>query len=179
MAIRSLQEIIDQARPADGARIACRKCGVLFNSFGGRLWCRFCRDLIACHHPHSIHGYMIKTDGVPNGKRWCITCGKTFDTRKDVGCGTVLFYDLRTGGAVEPCARCESTEGTQLHHWAPRAIFGSREADRWPTAHLCPPCHSLWHRLMRQAAGVRLPPEQRIDEYGSPQIHSIETEDVA
>lgn len=176
---QSLQDIVDRARPTDGQRVTCRKCSQPFNSYGGRLWCRFCRDMIWCGHQHTIHGHMIKRDGVKQGKRWCVQCGATFDTRREDGRGPVLFYDLRQDGAVEPCARCESAAGTQLHHWAPRAIFGAREADRWPTSNLCPACHSLWHRLMRQAVGARLPPEQRIDDYGIPQNHRNDTEDAA
>lgn len=160
----SLQKIIDRARPRDGQRTVCRNCGHEFNSYGGRLWCRFCRDMVACAHSHSIHGFMVKRDGLRNGRRWCIRCGATFATRRHEGCGAVLFYDLREQCDVPPCERCGTPDGTQLHHWAPSAIFGWAEADRWPTSWLCPSCHSLWHQLMRQAHGVRLPPGQRIDD---------------
>ncbi|MGH9280201.1 MAG: hypothetical protein ACRD12_19135 [Acidimicrobiales bacterium] len=37
--------------------------------------------------------------------------------------------------------------GTELHHWAPTAVFGP-EATLWPTAQLCPDCHAEWHRRM-------------------------------
>jgi hypothetical protein len=43
-----------------------------------------------------------------------------------------------------PCQVCGQF-GTELHHWAPREAFGD-EADHWPTAWLCPECHSHWHR---------------------------------
>lgn len=176
---RSLQELVDEARPKDGQRVACRKCGNGFNSYGGHLWCRFCRSLIACSHQHTIHGYIVKRDGVPNGRRWCVQCGTTIATRRADGCGPVLFYDLREHEEIAPCERCGTTEGTQLHHWAPRAIFGGREADRWPTSWLCPDCHALWHRLMREAGGTRLPPEQRIDDYGIHPINGNDHKDAA
>lgn len=46
------------------------------------------------------------------------------------------------------CERC-GTAGTEYHHWAPRAVF--LDADEWPTAWLCPRCHSEWHQVMRIA----------------------------
>lgn len=49
-----------------------------------------------------------------------------------------------------PCARCGAF-GTQLHHFAPQAIFGKAEANLWPTAWLCTDCHELWHRMMKEA----------------------------
>lgn len=45
-----------------------------------------------------------------------------------------------------PCEHCGSRGGTQLHHWAPRAMFA--DANRWPTSYLCPPCHAMWHRIV-------------------------------
>lgn len=44
------------------------------------------------------------------------------------------------------CAKCGS-RNCQLHHWAPRAIFG-READDWPTDYLCQACHDKWHEMV-------------------------------
>ena len=49
---------------------------------------------------------------------------------------------------VQPrCARCGS-RGAEEHHWAPQAIFGKDEANRWPKDFLCKPCHDEWHRLV-------------------------------
>lgn len=50
-----------------------------------------------------------------------------------------------------PCQRCGAF-GTQLHHWAPKSLFGEAEADRWPTAYLCIDCHDFWHRTTRTGA---------------------------
>lgn len=161
----TVQLIVDRKRPRDGQLVTCKNCGHDFSSYRGRFWCRICREFFECAHVASIHGYMIKSDGVKSGRRWCVACGATTPTRKWEGCGPVLFYDLRDGVTIPACERCESTEGTQLHHWAPRAIFGAIEAERWPTAYLCPACHSVWHAQMRLAAGYRLPPEQRIEDY--------------
>lgn len=46
-----------------------------------------------------------------------------------------------------PCQVCGAF-GTELHHWAPAAIFG-QESALWPTAHLCPSCHHEWHRRIK------------------------------
>lgn len=45
------------------------------------------------------------------------------------------------------CQRCGNREA-ELHHWAPKAIFGKSEAERWPCDYLCKDCHDQWHRLV-------------------------------
>ncbi|WP_425518228.1 HNH endonuclease [Nitratireductor kimnyeongensis] len=47
---------------------------------------------------------------------------------------------------VIPCERCGSTEGTEVHHWAPWHLFD--DADEWPTSNLCKSCHTRWHRIV-------------------------------
>lgn len=44
--------------------------------------------------------------------------------------------------AVHGCGRID----TQLHHFAPRHLFGY-ECEDWPTAYLCMEHHLMWHRL--------------------------------
>ncbi len=46
------------------------------------------------------------------------------------------------------CAVC-SAKGAELHHWAPKALFGA-ESDLWPTAMLCPNCHERWHQVVNR-----------------------------
>ena len=50
---------------------------------------------------------------------------------------------------TRPRHRCEvcSSEGAELHHWAPFHLFGI-QSDRWPTSYLCPPCHKRWHDIV-------------------------------
>ena len=43
------------------------------------------------------------------------------------------------------CHRC-GERGAELHHWAPKAIFGKDEAEHWPKDWLCPKCHAFWHQ---------------------------------
>lgn len=42
------------------------------------------------------------------------------------------------------CVRC-GARGTELHHWAPKGIFGADEAEQWPKDCLCKACHDEWH----------------------------------
>jgi hypothetical protein len=62
--------------------------------------------------------------------------------------------DLRLNNP--PCQVCGAF-GTELHHWAPAAIFG-QESALWPTAHLCPGCHQEWHRRLQEYYAA-LPPQ--------------------
>jgi len=43
------------------------------------------------------------------------------------------------------CAVCGGRD-VENHHWAPRAIFGKDEAERWPQDNLCKTCHDEWHQ---------------------------------
>lgn len=57
----------------------------------------------------------------------------------------VAWSNLGEGWA--PCDRCGEKAALQMHHWAPRHLFGD-ECDEWPTANLCQKCHERWHRLV-------------------------------
>lgn len=45
------------------------------------------------------------------------------------------------------CVRC-GRRGAELHHWAPKRIFGVKESWQWPTDYLCKMCHDAWHKLV-------------------------------
>lgn len=45
------------------------------------------------------------------------------------------------------CYVCNSTNGIQKHHFAPKNLFG-KDCNKWPTAYLCIDCHFKWHRLI-------------------------------
>lgn len=45
------------------------------------------------------------------------------------------------------CVRCGSRTA-ELHHWAPKAIFGDKECEYWPKDYLCKTCHDAWHKLV-------------------------------
>lgn len=46
------------------------------------------------------------------------------------------------------CVVC-GTRGADLHHWAPKEIFGEETFDKWPKDYLCRRCHVEWHNKMR------------------------------
>lgn len=45
------------------------------------------------------------------------------------------------------CVRCGAREA-ELHHWAPRAIFGDKDCEKWPKDYLCRDCHKFWHKMV-------------------------------
>ena len=46
--------------------------------------------------------------------------------------------------ASNRCVKCGKRE-CDMHHWAPRAIFGAAECEQWPKDYLCVECHKEWH----------------------------------
>jgi hypothetical protein len=67
----------------------------------------------------------------------------------DVRAVGVNENDLPWSNTIAPhnrCARCGARD-VELHHWAPRAMFGE-EADRWPQDYLCHDHHAEWHRTV-------------------------------
>lgn len=52
-----------------------------------------------------------------------------------------ILYDART--PEYSCERCGAI-GAELHHWAPKVVFGENEAEDWPQSWLCPACHEEW-----------------------------------
>lgn len=55
--------------------------------------------------------------------------------------------DLSKDNCMKPCTVCGVTGSTELHHWAPKHLFGD-EAYKWPTANLCRECHLKWHKIV-------------------------------
>lgn len=45
---------------------------------------------------------------------------------------------------VGRCAVC-GARAVEVHHWAPRAIFGDDECEQWPKDFLCKEHHDKWH----------------------------------
>lgn len=54
--------------------------------------------------------------------------------------------------SFEPCARCGSL-GAQIHHWAPKFLFGVDHAEDWPKDYLCDGCHREWHSIITPNMG--------------------------
>jgi hypothetical protein len=132
-------------------RSATCSCGRAFSMFT-KIICHEC--VPRCPH-RALSGYVIKRDGVAVARNRCGYCGIAMsDPRRGSWIYDVCFKDHREDQEPRPCERCGSPDGTQLHHWAPYAIFA--DADAWPKSWLCQPCHSTWHGAMRRADGYRL-----------------------
>lgn len=148
----------------DPSRIRqCHTCSFGFTPIGPSICCSSCAS--ACPHDGpTLIGHTVAINGAKAPHKLCFLCGRLVSLRKGAGPGLYCLKDNRRLQTVPPCARCGSTDGVELHHWAPRAIFGIGEAERWPTSYLCPECHQTWHTEMKRANGVRLPSDQRIDD---------------
>ena len=49
--------------------------------------------------------------------------------------------------ATNRCVRC-GERTAEMHHWAPRKIFGNKECEQWPKDWLCKTCHDAWHKIV-------------------------------
>jgi hypothetical protein len=116
------------------------------------------RNAVSCSH--SWRGILlvhIATNGARHVYEGCAVCGAPTAPGQWLSCDEVDAGTLPV--AVDrryqnpPCVVC-GTWGTELHHWAPRAVFGD-ESHHWPTAWLCPGCHADWHRRITQRESVR------------------------
>ena len=105
------------------------------------------------HDLLSTFGIVIARNGVRTIRSVCNECGWTGSHSwgyarftEDERAAMQVVRDNRTAET----ARCEvcNAPDVELHHFAPRHIFGFEESDRWPTAWLCPECHRHWHRLV-------------------------------
>ena len=95
---------------------------------------------------------------------WCLEC-KGWTTRSDspgywIAKGELARrgIDVRVLRVVQRmdqprCARC-GARGSEEHHWAPQAIFGKEEADKWPKDFLCKACHEEWHRRVTRETPI-------------------------
>jgi hypothetical protein len=151
----------DAQRFGTGTREWCTQC--LQSTYRRRIFsaCRSC-----CPHDpvRSVTGYLAKSNGAYLAQRFCLACAHRADIRRGET-PTLLDLCFRNNTELyptDPCARCGATTGTELHHWAPSAIFN--DADLWPKSWLCLDCHRIWHQAMRAASGVRLPESERIGE---------------
>lgn len=106
-----------------------------------------------CAHEKTRIVKQIATNGAEQVFIQCLECGENVTSEK-IGKSNHPFLIKPSNAAdlpivadfreqSQPCAVCGAM-GTEVHHWAPRYIFND-DADKWPTAQLCPRCHALWH----------------------------------
>ena len=108
-------------------------------------------------HPASRLGVTITASGIRQVVAFCVECGNQLSSsipHAMVGVkpeGLPVFRDRRD---MTPCEACGATEGTEVHHWAPKHLFGE-EAFTWPTSFLCRSCHSRWHQVTGTGSWAR------------------------
>ena len=110
---------------------------------------RYLTTPCACKLRYRI-AVVVAANGTRHYRFQCVACGRLCG-------GSILRAALPPnilaasviGDNTDParaCARCGATNGVELHHWAPAAVF--KDFYRWPTAWLCPACHTEWHDKM-------------------------------
>lgn len=95
-------------------------------------------------------GHYVDAGGQAKYPWVCMACGKRsqiFAKRGAVLAAGVQPKELQSSTPPPVCEVC-GKEGAELHHWAPSAIFGHHEAEKWPTSFLCQQCHARWHHLV-------------------------------
>jgi hypothetical protein len=101
---------------------------------------------------------MLYRDRTANGvkvRSWCMRCQHTppgsppFVAVKSIPADALSALPEWPQAAADaaPCAVCGTVSHLETHHFAPRHLFGG-DADRWPTARICGPCHRRWHDLV-------------------------------
>jgi hypothetical protein len=95
-----------------------------------------------CRHIFSVYASKIKAE------RHALRCGELeillTVTQRWISEGKI---DLAEDNCMQPCVVCGTSGSTELHHWAPKHLFGL-EAYKWPTANLCRACHLRWHKTV-------------------------------
>jgi hypothetical protein len=89
-------------------------------------FCTECRKIQQSKHG----GYYIPKDEI-----------RSHVENKGGSLGDIPVFDVKEAPRCERCGR----RGAELHHWAPREIFGDEEAELWPKDFLCVTCHLDWH----------------------------------
>ena len=107
-------------------------------------------DSCWCGAPADRLGLIRKQDGVIQADLFCLRGHRVGGVSRDsierweeLPLVRDYLHDIR------PCERCGSSEGSQLHHWAPWEIF--EDANCWPCSWLCRRCHSEWHTKINRA----------------------------
>lgn len=85
---------------------------------------------------------------------WCVPCGNAaYGSASCVDQEHLDPYAICRMPELAPaevttCKVCGEEGPVEVHHLAPKAVFGREEASRWPTVEVCHPCHTRWHSKM-------------------------------
>lgn len=77
---------------------------------------------------------------------YCRQCGKKSNIYEPNHPHLIFTYVFNES-EENACEKCGAF-GAELHHWAPKHLFGEVEADKWPQSYLCQPCHATWHNTV-------------------------------
>jgi len=117
-----------------------------------------------CDRGADCHGELYR-DPTANGvkvRSWCTVClrapvtGKPFVPVRSLTDERLAHLPVWPSAldATSPCEACGTVAVLEVHHWAPRHLFGA-DADRWPTSRLCGVCHRRWHEVVTPKMGRR------------------------
>lgn len=108
-----------------------------------------------CNNPRwGVWCRTIKTNGTDVASLRCLRCGwemRAVSTKR-APAPLPVYADHRRDAY---CERCGAHGDVEEHHWAPKHLFGFDEAEEWPTALLCLPCHRRWHQVVTPTMNQR------------------------
>lgn len=107
-------------------------------------------------HPSNILGVVIQANGVRKYVLKCPECRGSLGTPTKAIAAEMIRrgYEpvvLRVNPPIQynPCAYRDCPQpGIDMHHWAPRNVFGCWDCDNWPVSYLCKNHHKEWHNRM-------------------------------
>lgn len=108
---------------------------------------------IKCPHTRTVVGVIYASNGARQVKEMCVVCRRRTAALPHGDIDLDSLPVLADNRKATACAHCGSPDDIELHHFAPKHLFD--DADRWPTAYLCRPCHQEWHRVT--STGVHWP----------------------
>lgn len=98
-------------------------------------------------HGPMMMGRLITRSGVIRAIRFCRLCFDTDSNQVKMPYNSTRLLIIRDNRDPDDICEVCGRLGTEVHHWAPREIFGLASY-RWPTSKLCTTCHRKWHRMM-------------------------------
>ena len=98
----------------------------------------------------------ITVSGAEFYGRWCLVCKWWGNPGAWISKESLVHYgfdleNIRVAvmDSGQRCRHC-GIRGSEEHHWAPKALFRSDEAEKWPKDYLCVPCHKIWHKTINE-----------------------------
>jgi hypothetical protein len=107
-------------------------------------------------HPSNILGVIIQGDGSRKYVLKCPECQRHLGTpTKSIAAEMIrrgyqpVVIRVRPPINYKPCSYRDCPKpGIDMHHWAPRNVFGYWDCDNWPVSYLCKDHHREWHARM-------------------------------